>query len=163
MLFGLVMQSHHPYSAVPPESGAAPAADASPLSDGRRTTTPPPTAGVLDELAGALAARAIISNFLDLMCCEARRAGLALMWMIAWGIFAAIWIVPAWLGLMTALAMWAVSLGVLPIVAVIGVALLNCIAGAVAFCASIGMGHDLLFSATRRQLARTSPTMPPAP
>jgi hypothetical protein len=121
-------------------------------------------AGVLDELAGALeSARAGISNFLDLMSFEARRAALALMWMIVWGIVGAICIVAAWLGLMAAVAMWAVSLGVVPVVAVIGVALLNCIAGALLFRASIGMGHDLLFAATRRQVAGACPVRPPAP
>jgi hypothetical protein len=161
---GNASRAHSPYSAVPTEGGAAPAADALALSDGRRAETRQPAAGVLDELAGAFAsARAGLSNFLDLMSFEARRAGLALVWMIAWGFAGAFCMVAAWLGLMAALAMWAVSLGVPPIAAVIAVTVLNCVAGGMLFYACIGMSHDLLFSATRRQVAGKSPVRPPAP
>lgn len=166
MLLGLraMLQAYRPYSAVPPEGGAAPAADARPSSAGRPIENGLPTAGVLGELAGALdSARTGISNFLDLVSFEARRAALGLIWMVVLAIVAAICIVSAWLGLMAALAIWAVSLGVLPVVAVIGVTLLNCIAGALLFRASIGRGHDLLFSATRRQVAGACPVRPPAP
>ena len=129
---------------------------------GAETTSPAP--GVLDELSSALASgRAVLSNFLDLLSLEARRAGLALMWMVAWGVVGAICLVAAWLGLMAALAMWAVSLGVPPIAAVIAVAVINCVAGAVLIYLCIGMSRDLLFSATRRQVAGRLPVEPPAP
>lgn len=155
---------HRPYSAVPAEGGAAPAADAPAQNDGVRAETRLPSAGVLDELSSALAsARAALSNFLDLMSLEARRAGLALMWMVAWGLVAAVCIVAAWLGLMAALAMWAVSLGFPALAAVIAVAVINLVAGAVLIYVCIGMSRDLLFSATRRQMAGKSPVKPPPP
>jgi uncharacterized membrane protein YqjE len=118
----------------------------------------PPPAGLLDELAGTLgSARAMFSGFLDLLSLEARRAGLALMWMVAWGLVAAICIGGAWMGLMVALVMWAVSLGMPPIAAVVAVAAINLAAGIALFCVCIRMSRDLLFSATRRQLAGESP------
>ena len=85
------------------------------------------------------------------------------MWMAAGGVVAAICIAAAWLGLMAALAMWAVSLGFPPIAAVIAVAVINLAAGAVLIYRCIGMSRDLVFSATRRQLAGKSPVRPPAP
>jgi len=143
---------------------AAPSADAPAQDDGDRAEARLPAAGVLDELSSALAsARAAVANFLDLMSLEARRAGLALMWMVAWGFVAAICIVGAWLGLMAALAMWAVSLDFPPLAAVITVAVINLIAGAVLIFVCIGASRDLLFSATRRQVAGISPVEPPAP
>ena len=141
------------------------AADAAAAQGAEGRAEPPlPTAGVLDELSSALAsARAVLSNFLELISSEARRAGLALMWMVAGGVVGAICLVAAWLGLMAALAMWAISLGVPPIAAVIAIALINCMAGAVLIYMCIGMSRDLLFSATRRQVAGKSPVKPPAP
>lgn len=154
---GHAWRPHHRYSAVPPEGGAAPVADALPQSDGA-------SAGVLDELSGALAsARATLSNILDLISCEARRAGLALMWMVALGLVAAICIAAAWLGLMAALAMWAISLGLPPLAAVIATAVINCMVGAALIYVCIGMSHDLLFSATRRQVGGDLPGKRSAP
>ena len=121
-----------------------------------------PTPGVLEELTGTLAsARAALSHFLDLVSLEARRAGLALAWMIALGLAAAVCAISAWIGIMAALAMWTVSLGLHPVGAVILLAGLN-----LALCAGlafrcIGMSRDLLFPATRRQVAGTTP-IPPA-
>jgi hypothetical protein len=148
---GNAWSPRRPYSAVPAQSDG-----------GGKTRLP--AAGVLEELSSALAsARSALSNFLDLVSLEARRAGLALMWMVAWGFVAAICIVGAWLGLMAALAMWAVSLGFPPIAAVIAVAVINLIAGAVLIYVCIGISRDLLFSATRRLVAGKSPDKPPAP
>ena len=73
------------------------------------------------------------------------------------------WIVLAWLGLMAALAMWAVSFGLPPIAAVIAVIVINLVAGAVLIYVCIGMSRDLLFYATRRQVAGKCPVKPPAP
>lgn len=153
-----------PYSIAPVEGGAAPSADAAAQSEAVRAETRLPTPGVLDELSNALAsARAALSNFLDLMSFEARRAGLALMWMVVWGVVAAICIVAGWLGLMAVLAMWAAALGVPPIAAVIAVAVINLVAGAVLIYVCISMSRDLIFSATRRQVAGKSPLKPPTP
>ena len=149
------MAPSRPHGARPVEGGAVPSAEAgmtpSAQSDGVRAETRQPAAGVLDELSGALAsARAALLNFLDLMSLEARRAGLALMWMVAWGFVAAICIVGAWLGLLAAVAMWAVSLGFPPIAAAITFAAINLAVGSVLIYVCIGMSSDLLFSATRR-------------
>ncbi len=155
---------HCHHSAVPAGGGGVAADDASAQSAEGRAETPLPTAGVLDELASAFAsARAALSNFLDLMSLEARRAGLALIWMVAAGLAAAICIVGAWLGLMGALAMWAVSLGFPPIAVVIAIAVINLVASAVPIYKCIGMSRDLLFSATRRQVAGKSPVKPATP
>lgn len=121
-----------------------------------------PTQGVLGELTGTLAsARAALSHFLDLVSLEARRAGLALAWMIALGLAAAVCAITAWIGIMAALAMWAVSLGLHPVGAVVLVAGLNLAACAALAFRCIGMSRDLLFPATRRQVAGTTP-IPPA-
>lgn len=170
MLFGTDSAWHlcRPCSAVPAGGGAVPAAEASMTSaaqgDGARDEARPPAAGVLAELSSALAsARAALSSFLDLVSLEARRAGLALMWLVVWGFVAAICIVGAWLGLMAAVAMWAVSLGFPPIAAVIAVALINLVAAALLIYVCIGISRDLLFSATRRQVAGQPPVKPSAP
>lgn len=157
---GSAWPPHRPCSVVPAGGGAASAAQ----SGGVRAEARLPAAGALDELSSAAAsARAALSNFLELMSLEARRAGVALMWMVAGGFAAAICIVGAWLGLMAAFAMWAVALGCPPIAAVIGVAVINLVAGAALIYVCIGMSRDLLFSATRRQVAGASPVQPPAP
>ena len=141
----------------PQHSSDAPPAEASAAANdpGLRAETPPRTAGVFSEVAGTLdSARESLSNFLELMSLEARRAGLALFWMVAWAGVAAVCIVTTWLGLMAALAMWAVSLGLLPVAAVILVAILNLVAGVVLMRVCVGLSRGLLFPATRRQLAR---------
>lgn len=120
-----------------------------------------PSPGIIDELSSTFAAaRAALADFLDLLSLETRRAGLALVWMGVCGVVAAACIVTAWLGLMAALIIWAVSLGCPPAVAAIAVAAMNAAAGAVLIYRCISMSHDLLFAATRRQLAGKSPTMP---
>lgn len=110
--------------------------------------------GVLDELSKLLTfARQALSDFLELVSLETRRAGLGLVWMVVAGLVATIFIVTAWAGLMAALAMCIVSLGMLPLAAVIVVAAVNLGAGAGMLYWCIGLSRHLLFSATRRQLA----------
>jgi hypothetical protein len=46
---------------------------------------------------------------------------------------------------------------------VVAVAVINCIVGAVLIYLCIGMSRDLIFSATRRQVAGRPPVGPPAP
>jgi len=157
-------QPQHSNAAMRAE-GASPSAKAPAASydDGLRAEAPPQTSGVLDEVAGVLdSARESLSNFFDLVSLEARRAGLALFWMIAWAVVAAVCIIATWLGLMAALAMWAVSLGLLPILAIILVAVLNLVAGVVLIRVCVGLSRDLLFPATRRQLARDPSANVPA-
>jgi len=129
-----------------------------------RVAAPPSTVGVFDELSNALSfARETLSQLLELASLEGRRAGLTLVWMVAGGLVAAVFIVTAWTGLMAALAMYVVSLGMLPMVAVIGVAALNLIAGAGVLYWCVGRSRHLLFTATRRQLAGASMAGSPAP
>jgi hypothetical protein len=133
--------------------------DRVPGADGSR-----PSGGVLGELSSALASgRMALSSMLELISLEARRASIALLWMVALGVIAAICIVAAWLGLMAALAMGVVSLGLAPVASVILVALINLVAGAILIKVSIGMSRDLLFSATRRQVAGKAPVPPSTP
>jgi hypothetical protein len=135
----------------------------SPVGD-PHAATPVPPPGVLDEVSKLLAfGRATVTGFLDLVSLEARRAALGLVWMIVAGLVASILIVAAWAGVMAALAMYMVSLGMHPLAAIIVVAAINLIAGAGTLYGCIGLSRHLLFSATRRQLAGTAlfgPTTP---
>jgi hypothetical protein len=97
------------------------------------------------------------------MSLEARRAGITLMWMVALGFIAAVCLVAAWLGFMAALAIWAVSLGLPKVAAAIAVAALNLLAGWVLIQRCISMSRDLLFPATRRQVAGKAPVHPAVP
>ncbi|MBK7768363.1 MAG: phage holin family protein [Sulfuritalea sp.] len=133
------------------------------MGDPRVATQVPPS-GVLDELSKLLAfARETLTGFLELVSLEARRAALGLVWMIVGGLVASIFIVTAWAGLMAALAMHIVSLGMLPLAAVIVVAAVNLIAGAGMLYWCIGLSRHLLFPATRRQLAGAALVRPAAP
>ncbi len=100
------------------------------MGDPRVATQIPPS-GVLDEFSKLLAfARETLSDFLELVSLETRRAGLGLVGMIVGALVAIIFIVTAWAGLMAALAMYIVSLGMLPLAAVMILAAVNLIAGA---------------------------------
>jgi hypothetical protein len=127
--------------------------DASSGGKAARGETPSPPHSVLDELSDTFAsARRVVSDFLELLSLEARRAGLTLVWMVACGAAAAILVVTAWLGLMAALALWAVSLGIPWVTAVTVISLANLVAAAIMTSVCIGMSRDLLFPATKRQL-----------
>ena len=129
-----------------------------------RVATQAPPSGVFDELSTLLAfARETLSNFLELLSLETRRAGLGLLWMLVGGLLATIFIVTAWAGLMAALALYIISLGMLPLAAVIVVAAVNLVAGAGMLYWCIGLSRHLLFSATRRQLAGATLVRPTAP
>jgi len=120
--------------------------------------------GVFEELSKLLAfVRETLSDFLELVSLETRRAGLGLVWMIVGGLVATTFIVSAWTGLMAALAIYIVSLGMLPLAAVIAVAAVNLMAGAGMLYWCIGLSRHLLFSATRRQLAGVSSVRPSGP
>ncbi|MET3109183.1 hypothetical protein AAKU67_004154 [Oxalobacteraceae bacterium GrIS 2.11] len=120
--------------------------------------------GMFAELSVALtSAHAALSNFLELMSLEARRAGLALTWMIMCGVVAAMFIVTAWMGIMLAVVMGIVALGIPTPVAVVAVAAGNAAAATKLIYVCIGMSKDLLFSATQRQLAGQCPVKPSDP
>lgn len=108
----------------------------------------------MEELSNVFtAARTTLSNFLELVSLEARHAGVALVWIVVWGVVAGVCLVATWLGLMAALAMWVASLGLSAILAVLLVALLNAAIAGVLIYACIGKSKGLLFPATRRQIA----------
>jgi hypothetical protein len=160
---GKAWLAHLSYSVVPLDS-AAPTADAPAQSDAVQADVRLPPAGLTSELSNALSsARAAISNFLALIALEARRAGLALMWMVILAFIASICIVTAWMGVMAALAICAVAFGLSPTAAVIVIAMINLFAGAMLINACISISRDLLFTATRRQLSGECPVKPAAP
>lgn len=114
---------------------------------------PQTQAGIVDQLSGTFAsARGLLSSILDLFTLEARRAGATLALMLACGALAAILVAAAWLGLMAALVLWAVSLGMSSEAAFAATALAN-LALAAALCWLCSqLSRGLLFPATRRQL-----------
>lgn len=129
-------------------------ADARVHDAGFRGASSAPTAGVLKELSSVLTSvRETLSNFLELVSLEARRAGVALIWMIALGLVAGVCLIASWCGVMAALAMWVIALGLHPILTVLLVTLLNLAFAGVLVYLCIGMSRGLLFPATRRQVA----------
>ena len=112
--------------------------------------------GLLEELSGAFAgARGLLSDILHLFTLEARRAGLALVLMLACGAIGAILVAAAWLGLMAALVLWAVTSGISWEAAVAATAFANLAVAGALFWLCARVSRDLLFSATRRQLQPT--------
>lgn len=113
----------------------------------------PSPAGVCDEVSSTLAAiRAQLSGILDLAAIEARLAGLTLVSMVGVGLVGSICLVGAWVSVLFAFALWAVSLGFRPISIAIAIALSNLLAGAILGFVCIRISRGLLFSATRRQV-----------
>ena len=109
--------------------------------------------GIADELSGSFAsARGLLSSILDLFTLEARRAGLTLALMLACGALAAILVAAAWLGLMAAVVLWAVSLGSSWQAALAATALANVALAAALYWLCSSVSRDLLFARTRRQL-----------
>lgn len=100
-------------------------------------------------------ARMLLSDVLDLFTLEARRAGLTLLLMLACGVIGALLVAAAWLGLMAALALWAVAQGADWQVAIAAVAVSNLGAAAALFWYCLRVSRSLLFPATRRQLRPT--------
>jgi uncharacterized membrane protein YqjE len=100
-------------------------------------------------LAGA---RGLLSSILDLFALEARRAGLALVLMLACGAVGAVLVVAAWLGLMSALALWAVTAGLSWQAAIAAASFANLGGAALLFWTCARVSRGLLFPATRRQL-----------
>src|SRR3954469_4859321 len=105
--------------------------------------------GILNEAA---AARALASNLLELFGLEARRAGLMLVLMLACGVIGAVLIIAAWLGLLAALVLWGVSLGITWHAAIGIVAVANVAAAGALFWLCARKSRVLTFPATRREL-----------
>jgi uncharacterized membrane protein YqjE len=117
----------------------------------------PATDGIIGGVANAFnSVRRIFSDLFQLFSLEVRRAGLTFVWMVALGAIVAMLIVTAWLGLMGALALWAVSLGLTWTSAMIAIALVNILMAAIVMISCVTISRNLLFPATRRQLEATS-------
>ena len=113
----------------------------------------PAPKGIVGELSGTFAsARWLLSSLLELFSLEARRAGLTLVLMLACGTVAAILVVAAWLGLLAALVLWSVYLGVSWEVALAQMALAKLALAALLWWLCAWMSRALLFAGTRRQL-----------
>ena len=112
--------------------------------------------GFGEELSATFAsARMLVADVLDLFTLEARRAGLTLLLMLACGVIGALLAATAWLGLMAALALWAVAQGANWQVAIAAVAVGNLGAAAALYWYCLRVSRSLLFPATRRQLRPT--------
>lgn len=115
--------------------------------------TPSPTDGILGGIGNAFnSLRRVFADGFRLFSLEVRRAGLTFLWMVVLGALAALLVVTAWLGLMGALALWAVSLGISWISALVAIALANLAAAAVVIFSCVAVSRNLLFPATQRQL-----------
>ncbi len=100
--------------------------------------------------------RQTVADFFELVSLELQRAGVTLMWMVAGGIFAALLMVTAWIGLMAGLALWMISLGTSAVVAVVGLAMANLLGGCAILSWCMNRTSDLALPATRRQLRMTA-------
>jgi len=109
--------------------------------------------GIASEISGAFTgARGFASNLLELFGLEARRAGLMLVLMIACGTIGAVLIIAAWLGLLAALVLWGVSLGITWQAALAVVMFANVVAAGTSFWLCARVSRDIAFPATRRAL-----------
>jgi uncharacterized membrane protein YqjE len=121
----------------------------------------PPGASVLGEVSGVIgSARRVVSGMLDLVVLEGRRAGIALALMIGLGLAAAILAITAWMGVMAAVALGLMAAGVSPILSILIVVVLNLAGAGGAVFACMKKSKDLLFPATRRQVARKTAELP---
>lgn len=109
--------------------------------------------GVVAELCAAAAGtRGLASSLLELFGLEARRAGLTLVLMLACGAIGAVLIIAAWLGLLAAFVLWAVSLGTTWQAALALVVFANAAAAGTLVWLCARTSRDLAFPATRREL-----------
>jgi hypothetical protein len=110
------------------------------------------TEGIAEQVSGAFAdARGLASNLLDLVGLEARRAGLALILMLACGAAGAALFAAAWIGLMAAAALWsAPRIGWEAALCALAFATLAAALALGWLCVRISRG--LAFPAARRQL-----------
>lgn len=114
---------------------------------------PGPRASLTGSLnAVFISARQAVVDFFELAALELKRAGVTLVWMAAWGAFAALMVTTAWFGLMVALVMGLQALQVPDAAAVLIVVALNVVgAGAIGYWC-VSASKRLALTATRRQL-----------
>lgn len=96
---------------------------------------------------------ATFNGILELASLEARRAGIAMLWIAALGFAAALCLIGAWFALLAGLAMWAVSAGLPAWATLLAAGGLNGLAGFLLIQTGRGKTQDLRFFATRRQVA----------
>lgn len=97
--------------------------------------------------------RSIASDILGLLALEARLAGLSIAAMLGLGVAAALLFIVAWLLLVAGIAFSLVDLGLGWGAALLITALLNVILGAILVRLIFVFSRNLLFKATRRQIA----------
>ena len=140
----------------PEHRSPSPQGSYTPTAEMEKRTSKPKSDGIGKIISDALSSvRNVITDFADLAALEARRAGLTLMWIVAWGTAAALLAVVSYVGLMGVILLAAVNYGyaVLPTLAILSVA--NIVFAALIIIGCIRMSKSLTFPATRRQLART--------
>lgn len=116
-------------------------------------TAPPASEEIVGGIANAFGSvQQVFADLFRLFSFEVHRVGLTLMWMVTLGAMAAMLMVAAWLGLMSALALWAISLGLTWINAIVLMALVNLVTAAMVMLFCLYLSQNLLFPATRRQL-----------
>lgn len=124
----------------------------------------PPGTSLLGEVSGVVAsARQVLSGMLDLVVLEGRRAGFAAAWMVGLGLAAAILAITAWMGIMAAVALGLIAAGVSPILSILIVVVLNLAGAGIAVFGCVKKSKDLLFPATRRQVAKKTAELPSKP
>lgn len=152
------------HGAAPSEAGTLPVREMPAPAAQTGVASGLPTAGIFKELSRALSSMgATVTGFLELVALEARGAGVALVWMVAGSFLAVVFFAGAWLALLVAAALWAMSLGLSPIAVAIAVAVINLLGGAALIYGCIALSRALLFSATRRQLAAQFSAKPQLP
>jgi hypothetical protein len=105
-----------------------------------------------------LSLQELVESFLNLLMLEAKQAAVSLVLMLAFGVAAAVLVITGWLALVACIVLFLVQYDV------VGWAVGLIIAAVLSFAGSAGLGvllirrsQDLLFRATRRQLARSTP------
>jgi hypothetical protein len=119
--------------------------------------------------AGALAARvarrarALAADYALLAVLDARRAAIALAWLLSVGLAVAVLAVTAWLALVTGAIVWLLGSGASWPAALGAAALLNVLAAVVLGLWVRGVLDELPFAATLRQLKGEPPASGSAP
>ncbi|HET7366516.1 MAG TPA: hypothetical protein VFJ70_23330 [Burkholderiales bacterium] len=107
----------------------------------------------MEDLSGAAAgARGLLSNLQDRFVREPRRTSLTLVLMLACAVAGAILFVAAWIGLMAALALGIVALGISLQAALTAVAFADLAVALALLWLCAHLSGSLAFPATRRQL-----------
>ena len=135
------------------DATASTAASAAPLEPPQADLGAHDEPGMLDNAAALWTdLKGLAHDHLELVTLEAKRAGESLVSMVVFGIVVAILVVSAWMGLVAALVLWLVALGLAPALAVlIGVAINLAGAGGLVFLIK-ARTEALKFPATVRAL-----------